>query len=937
MKKKNSKTVSSSQSEEEIKNKLLANDLSLINKKTPFSQQPTLQNILPSSKNLEKRVIFKDPNELSVESINTESNQIQGTKTNNSLFSFNFNSPTSGDNLEIRKMSLVGKPLVYKNYRTDQKFRRIQSKMQNFLERPRGWKAATYHLSVLVMVLLCLALSVFSTMPDFEEGATVILYYIEIIFVIWLAIEYLCRVWSAGCRSRYRGIGGRIRFATSAYCVIDIIVILASIVVLCMGATGQVFAASAIRGLRFFQILRMLRIDRRAGSWRLLSSVIWAHRQELLTTVYIGFLGLIFSSFLVYLCEKNTNEKYSTFADALWWGVITLSTVGYGDLTPITWPGKMIAAFCALLGISFFALPAGILGSGFALKVQQHQRQKHLIRRRVPAAKLIQCLWRHYAAAPQSRSLATWKVYLQTVQIPQIVIDSKTKAKREKDGKRSLSCRIHRQILKSLHRRFSDLPNDLVKPLSKDNTYFNVENNHHTINSVKPTSTVGGNTGQTSLINRIRQSTKKKAPLTTEAPDCSSNYLSTENTYISGNYPNTTIKSLLLPKASDSVSLMSASDVSEIESLGTLGFSLGSWKSKSKTSQTLRKQAEDIVLHHRLITNQSSFVGTDDTYKNHHSFLSKSLTTDDEGTHPDNVQRRSYSCEDADDSNIVTSSGLPNVFNDYNFIIAPIYNWAESLKEKQKAAESRDQNDVENNFFGQLSACTSQQRQSVEYLIDDEIPNLKPRTLEEFTPALKNAIRAIRRIQLLVARRKFKEALKPYDVKDVIEQYSAGHVELQARVKTVQQRLDYIVGKQINKEEFKVSMASRICKVERSVEKIDKKLDLLVEMFLDDRRTGISGSLFRDPSREEHSSRGRSPPHSAIARFSNINIKRDNVSGDGNVSGDEKSPSSRTVIHNPLKRLQTKEIGEANILPENTVSSIDLNNINNEEEPFLLS
>ena len=82
----------------------------------------------------------------------------------------------------------------------------------------------------------------------------------------------------------------------------------------------------------------------------------------------------------------------------------------------------MIAAFCALLGISFFALPAGILGSGFALKVQQHQRQKHLIRRRVPAARLIQCLWRHYAAAPQSRSLATWKVYLQPIQVPQMLV-----------------------------------------------------------------------------------------------------------------------------------------------------------------------------------------------------------------------------------------------------------------------------------------------------------------------------------------------------------------------------------------------------------------------------------------------------------------------------------------------------------------------------------
>lgn len=107
--------------------------------------------------------------------------------------------------------------------------------------------------------------------------------------------------------------------------------------------------------------------------------------QELITTLYIGFLGLIFASFAVYLIEKDVNHKFNNFAQALWWGVvcitfyfihfpqihskslyfslklcmqITLCTVGYGDMVPQTWQGKVIASFCALLGISFFALPA---------------------------------------------------------------------------------------------------------------------------------------------------------------------------------------------------------------------------------------------------------------------------------------------------------------------------------------------------------------------------------------------------------------------------------------------------------------------------------------------------------------------------------------------------------------------------------------------------
>ncbi|CAG2167141.1 unnamed protein product, partial [Oppiella nova] len=334
-----------------------------------------------------------------------------------SKISIKTNSVSSSLEEETPRMSLLGRPLpvaLNRRHRStrDSKRRKYQFLINNFLERPNGRLSVLYHLFVFCMVFACLVLTVFSTIKEYETTASAILLRMEIVMVVWFAFEFFFRMWSAGCRSRYQGWVGRLRFLRSPFCVIDVIVIVASVIVLSVGSSGQVFAASALRGLRFFQILRMVRMDRRGGTWKLLGSVVYAHRQELITTVYIGFLGLIFSSFLVYLVEKDVEEtKFESFADALWWGVITLCTVGYGDIFPSTWTGKIIAAFCALLGISFFALPAGILGSGFALKVQQQQRQKHMIRRRVPAATLIQSLWRCYAADENSMSVATWKIH----------------------------------------------------------------------------------------------------------------------------------------------------------------------------------------------------------------------------------------------------------------------------------------------------------------------------------------------------------------------------------------------------------------------------------------------------------------------------------------------------------------------------------------------
>uniref|UniRef100_A0A8C5AQN5 IKs producing slow voltage-gated potassium channel subunit alpha KvLQT1 n=1 Tax=Gadus morhua TaxID=8049 RepID=A0A8C5AQN5_GADMO len=291
-----------------------------------------------------------------------------------------------------------------------------QGRVYNFLERPSGWKCFVYHFTVFLIVLACLILSVLSTIDQYQTLAHETLYWVEIVLVVFFGVEYFVRLWSAGCRSKYVGFWGRLRFARKPISIIDLIVVAASMVVLSVGSKGQVFATSAVRGIRFLQILRMLHVDRQGGTWRLLGSVVFIHRQELITTLYIGFLGLIFSSYFVYLAEKDAVDangvtEFGSYADALWWGVVTVTTIGYGDKVPQTWIGKTIASCFSVFAISFFALPAGILGSGFALKVQQKQRQKHFNRQIPAAACLIQTSWRCFAVEnPES---ATFKMFLR--------------------------------------------------------------------------------------------------------------------------------------------------------------------------------------------------------------------------------------------------------------------------------------------------------------------------------------------------------------------------------------------------------------------------------------------------------------------------------------------------------------------------------------------
>ncbi|XP_056255927.1 potassium voltage-gated channel subfamily KQT member 4 isoform X1 [Seriola aureovittata] len=559
---------------------------------------------------------------------------------------------------------------------SSKRYRKLQNCLYNVLERPRGW-AFIYHAFIFLLVFSCLVLSVFSTIRDHQKVANQGLFILEFVMIVVFGLEYFVRIWAAGCCCRYRGWQGRLRFARKPFCVIDFIVFVASLAVIAAGTQGNIFATSALRSMRFLQILRMVRMDRRGGTWKLLGSVVYAHSKELITAWYIGFLVLIFASFLVYLAEKDINSDFNTYADSLWWGTITLTTIGYGDKTPRTWQGRLLAAGFALLGVSFFALPAGILGSGFALKVQEQHRQKHFEKRRMPAANLIQAAWRLYSTDPKHSYLtATWYFY-----------DSMLPSFRE------------------LTLLFSHLQR-------QRNTKKVLHNSYHT------------------LLSGLRP--------------YSSPYLSGDSS--------------------------------------KMGFRDRIRMNNSRSSQTIRNKASPLP--------------------------------------PGPGVRRSPSQENVPE---MTSPG--KVQKSWSFNDRTRFRTSLRLKPRPPAdVEGVGEDSVEDKPYYDVA-------------------------MEEVIPAVKTLIRAVRILKFLVAKRKFKETLRPYDVKDVIEQYSAGHLDMLGRIKSLQMRVDQIIGRGTVQPDKKarpekgektppeldpldeLSMMGRVVKVEKQVQSIENKLDLLLNFY----------------------------------------------------------------------------------------------------------
>lgn len=229
-----------------------------------------------------------------------------------------------------------------------------------------------FNLVLSLLIFLNTLAIILNTLPYLRESHGYLFLDFEVFSVVIFSIEYLLRVWSCVERPEYKHpFWGRLKFIFSPWGVIDFLAIFP------FYASLLALDLSFIRTLRLLRIVRLFRFSRYFKALRVIQAVVRDKKEELILSFsFILFLLLIISSLVFYIENPAQPDVYKSIPDSLWWGVNAMTTVGYGDMHPITPVGKLFGGILAIAGVAFFALPTGILASGFAEHIRIEKNDK---------------------------------------------------------------------------------------------------------------------------------------------------------------------------------------------------------------------------------------------------------------------------------------------------------------------------------------------------------------------------------------------------------------------------------------------------------------------------------------------------------------------------------------------------------------------------------
>jgi len=239
------------------------------------------------------------------------------------------------------------------------------------LERESHSKFAEFvHYLLMILILLTVIAVILESDAELYKRYFLFFKTLEIISLIIFTIEYILRVWSSAEIKKYRGFRGRIKYMITPMAIIDLLAVLPVWFGIIMYRDFMI-----LRGLRLVRVFKLTRYSR---SMHLLTSVLRYESANIFSAFFVLSILIIIAATGMHLVEGDYQpQEFGTIPKAIWWATVTLTTVGYGDVVPMTIAGRIFGIVILISGIGMAALPAGILASGFTKEIN---RRKELFR-----------------------------------------------------------------------------------------------------------------------------------------------------------------------------------------------------------------------------------------------------------------------------------------------------------------------------------------------------------------------------------------------------------------------------------------------------------------------------------------------------------------------------------------------------------------------------
>ena len=227
---------------------------------------------------------------------------------------------------------------------------------------PQDFFSKIFDIFILNLILVNVVISILDTVQKLSSTYDVFFSLLEKISVVIFTFEYLLRIWTITLKPEFnKPVLGRLKYAFTFLSIVDLLAIVPYYIPMLITVDLRF-----LRALRLFRIFRLLKLERYTKGLQVIGEVVKDKKAELIITFFLLTLTILISASLVYFVEVSVQpDKFTSIPYAIWWSVAAVTSVGYGDVYPITPVGQILGSFTALCGVVLFALPAAILTSGF--------------------------------------------------------------------------------------------------------------------------------------------------------------------------------------------------------------------------------------------------------------------------------------------------------------------------------------------------------------------------------------------------------------------------------------------------------------------------------------------------------------------------------------------------------------------------------------------